>query len=1070
MKQLIILSLLLLSCAVFSQDVVYTFFKCSIKDDNGLPIINTKTTITTQNFTYAALTNTEGIIQTMVPEGDVTIVVNDVKKVIKVAGDIVNEYNIIIPRPGLLITINDIPANTTCNMDVYCRINDLQQALSVTTISNGKYWVNLSPEAIQLGFILSTSNRSMNQLPQMFHYYTKFDTKEMSRKIELNFPQLLTLSVNLVKNGVKIKDGTIINGSIAIMIPDNSYLSDWVTDLKTLPLPRRQQHSSVVLADLPVNNGKIQLPPLMPGTLYNLSLRDGTATGTPILFNVNNDGSTDLTEYNILSRKVTQKVFKLKGDLAVNSLVKMSYLIGSNIVVREAKTDAEGMITWDDMPLVRAIIWGKDIQPGVILPDDKEVTKPLLAPRFESTIRVDLVSDIPIKVSYIQRNTPEDQGTVNPSYGKTIYLQSGNQTSLLIMAQDGSNRSLFIQDIYIPYCDSPESKNRVLLLPITLNKCNTTLLRFVDKAGKSVDISKLQIIPESQQIRRLIGDSKLIEIIKGKDIGEYIITAPDGKYKVICDMYDINNPIKEIDLPLEKIDITVNEPICIAPPAAVVKYITVENPFDVKSLVVNANNAAVAVYGNKDKIIGWWMKLSPNTMKVKQYQVDKDEVINMRTYNMKFTNENNNIENLRLFPAFPDDMKAVQNAGQNIPVPNYGQVIISDDNDVMNISSSNILINLWDTKYYFERSQVSTSSGIFKPVYLKGADNLQEIKYKTTTAYVEKNIRIVLPVINLPKIATRDLMPGSRIIAEGSINKVIYASMDRNGAIVIAVPTDTTKISVFTPGQGVINHFLLNGNTEINPAKYDSVSKIKITLKDPTGNIMINTTMVYRYSMPDTVYSGEFYGRVTTDDKGEAVIENAVPGDYTIIVGNDWRNFQDKRYGWLVNVPENSADLNVELKPVEMPAILQSNSEFAQIWWLADGESKAVKLPVVYANAVLHSTKLGPGIVLMTEYSTQLISSRRFILKPGYNYVSNAVDSSTNIILPILDDNSMPPDSIYINGKNEWSTVRVYMKPKWKAVTGIGIFVAQITGLPVGKWTAEVRWGGKEKNIDLEVN
>ncbi len=1066
MKKLIIFSLLLFSCAVFSQDVVYAFFKCSIKDDNGLPIINTKAVITAQNFTYTALTNTEGLIQTMVPEGEVTVTINDLKKVVKVAGDIVNEYNIVIPRPGLLITINNIPENTTCNMDVYCRINDLQQALMVTTISNGKYWVSLPSEATQLGFILNTSNRVTNQLPQMFHYYTKFDTKEISRKIELNYPKGVAPSLTISKNGVKVKDGSLINGTISIIIPDNSYLSDWVTDLKTLPLPRRQQHSSIVLTDMIVTNGKIQLPALMPGTLYNLSLRDGTSTGQPLLFNINTDGTSDLTEYNIVSRKVTQKVFTLKGEPAANSLVKMSYLIGNNIVIREVKTGADGMITWDDMPLVRAIIWGKDIQPGVILPDDKEITKPLLAPKFESTIRVDINSDIPIKVTYLQKNSPEDPGTVNPSYGKTIYLQSGNQTSLLIAAQDGSNRSLLIQDIYIPYCDSPESKNRILTLPITLNKSNSATLKFIDKSGKSADVSKLQIMPESQQMRKLIGDSKLIDIMKGKEIGEYIINAPIGKYKITCDMYDANNPIAEFDSSIDKLEIKVNDPICIAPPAAVVKFISVDNPLEVKSLVVNANNASVPVYGNKDKIIGWWMQLSPNTMKVKQYQSDKDEILNMKTYNLKFSNENNNIENLKIYPAFPDDMKSVQNQNPNL-LPNYGQQIFSDGNEVMNIASSDISLNLWDTKYSFERIQ-SNIFCIFKPVFTK--DTVQEIIYKTTTAYTEKNIRIVLPVTNLTKVATRDLMPGSRIVAEGTNNKVIYASMDRNGAVVIAVPTDTTKISVFTPGQGAINKFALNANTEVNPAKYEPASKIKIKLYDPAGNIMNDTTLVYRYSMPDMVYSGEFYGRVTTDAKGEAIIDNAVPGDYTVIVGNDWRNFQDKRYGWLVNMPEDSPDINVELKAVDMPAILQSNSEFAQIWWLADGESKAVKLPVVYANAVLHSSKLGSGIVLMSEYSTQTIVSRRFVLKPGYNYISTVNDSNANIILPILDDNSIPPDSIYIKGQNEWSTVRIYVKPKWKSITGIGIFVAQITGLPAGKWTAGVKWGGKDMNIDLEVN
>ena len=550
MKKYVMFFFLLLSFAVFSQDaVVYAFFKCTLKDDNGIPIVNTKVIVTSLNFTYTAITNTEGFFQTMVPEGDVVVTVNEFKKNIKVAGDVVKEYLIVIPRPGLLITINNLPENVAYNMDVYCKINELQQALSVTTLSPGKYWVNLSIEATQLGFILSSTNRNINQLPIMLHYYTKFDTKEASRKIEVNYPSLATTSISVLKNGVKIKDGTLINGSIAIMIPDNSYLTDWITDLKSLPIPRRQQHSSIALTDLVVANGKIQLPQLMPGTLYNLSLRDGSAAGASILFNLNPDGKADITEYNIVSRKVSQKVFSLRGNPAINTFVKISYLSGDNIIVRDNKTNAEGMVTWEDMPLGRAIIWGNEVQPGVIMPDDTEMVKPLNQPKIESSVRMDIKTDVPIKVSYRQANW-DDTNTQTQVNTKMAYLQTGCKVSLFITAQDGSNKNLLIQDLYVPYCDTPESKNRIIVLPVTLNKNITSNLKITDKKGKGVSVSKLQILPDSDQMKTLM-DTKMIEMIDGKDTGEYLINAPAGKYKLICDLYDVNNPVQIIELPAD---------------------------------------------------------------------------------------------------------------------------------------------------------------------------------------------------------------------------------------------------------------------------------------------------------------------------------------------------------------------------------------------------------------------------------------------------------------------------------------------------------------------------------------
>ncbi|MEI6521741.1 MAG: hypothetical protein WCO98_17160, partial [bacterium] len=550
-------------------------------------------------------------------------------------------------------------------------LND-NKAKSVSySYTTNKFFLQLPADATSMSVVLRMSYPNIENFPSGIIYKKwKFDTVEARRELTIDIPAATAPVIKIVDvNGKAIADNVKITGKMICNLQKDIKDDDWLKETLayyTISMAGREKEGFVNIQAV-VKDGCITLPNCMPGLSYRLQLNTDAITGTITDISIDGAGKADIDSYVLLKRTVVQTVFNTAGNVAANATVNASYIQDGIVKITTGKTDAKGIVNWDNLPPVRVTVWGDDIPAGVI-PADAKVITAALAPPENRTVPVIIKSKVGtlngIITSSTLVNNNEIIANTQTCVSETQYsIKTDKLTSFYLMTADDNPQVKGIK-LYIPYNDySSQDQGFISTLEINdvvpmysakikvVNSDGVTPAQ-VNKAGVISTVIPKELLDKNDNLVDLnVSDGKII-----------IKSIMPGNYKLLIDaLYDTDNYAAMITLPA-KDEITVIMPDSKAslPAGATVYWTDLSNPMQIHNMTLGLENDVRTFYYNAKNTFAWWCKTSPSTMQVwknnelKKWDLRSFTVKNAaETFAWQIANDLNYFGENQLLPLFP---------------------------------------------------------------------------------------------------------------------------------------------------------------------------------------------------------------------------------------------------------------------------------------------------------------------------------------------------------------------------------------------------------------------------------
>ncbi|MEI6519490.1 MAG: carboxypeptidase-like regulatory domain-containing protein [bacterium] len=1101
-RVIFLISLMSLFTLAFAQDVTFGFLQGVVKSDTGVLCVNERVTVSSGKNKFNFTTDAKGFFSTMMPSGDATIEVLGVAKTVKIVEGETTTCELVVVRPGVTLTINNIPAN---NNDYYVNGAYMLDGREIglnnpQRVADGKFFFQLPAEATSLAISASFSRNTRVILPtNSIHKIWSFQTKDAVRNLSIDYPKSVQLPIKVTDDTAKaIADGTKITGRINWNYPKNQNFDDW-TKVDLADANRRQptnENYDWIRINATVANGTIVLPEVMPGASYTLQMSiDGGTRGMPVPVIVDENGKTDVTSYSFTPRRVSMTAFDSSGKPAANAIVNASYINDGRMKIISAKSDENGIVNWIDMPPVRATIWGDNIPVGILPANATKSVTPLEPPvRTNTSIylksTVDKISGLCVYKSDTRSDYQTQQinmSTDSSRYNNNIGGYLNSPITLYLITNEDIPRCKVIT-FYIPINDSPDtSYGSTGLLEINdfdiapsadvkiFNSDGVTPAQF-NQLSVASDLYPKEISQTSI--------NQLVKVTRTKK-GISLRAAVPGKYKLMIDMLsDPNNPAAEITLPSkDAVTVVLKTESANLPGGAVVNWVDYSNPLEIHSMTLpaDAEKPEVPVYYDKNKILGWWSKTAPNNLRICTNGEVKNLVL--KTFTVKQVDENGKeIANLNngsnyyssLLALFPQTMD--YNRGQqNQTMFN----IISNSENVAVALTNKARLNLWLTKYlinspYGNGQKIASMLEINKDTPAELVIKRPVTTFMNTTPVNSRYINIEYNIAGKMNYnSNSDMM----VYPDGDISK--KKILRRNDSFIIDYPDTTTKITIIFPTVGIakdVPYKFVDNYLRLKTTDFKPLTTIKGKFYDAKGAVMKNAQVSIIFAGSPDSGCGLSMSK-TTDADGNYSFENIPAGTYQI---NDSSNMYYGNRGtakpgmWLVKVPEDKAEILFDLKLIETPVFIRpyninENSYNgitvgAYAWLLQDGTDKAIQLPFSRSITCIHDFKPKNGILYI--YSASSNSGRSgFYSRVNWdtkidinNYNATMPETKlplTSLIAPLIE-NVAYPTTATVNGTGPWEEVKYTQIIQWQFYAGLNCAIAQCGSLPPGDWIVKM--------------
>jgi hypothetical protein len=1081
---------------VFADIITYGFLKGVVKTDAGIICANEKVVVTTGDQKLNYVTDALGAFNTMIPSGDATILVMESTKTVKIIEGETTACDIIVVRPGVTLTINNLVAG---NMDYYISGSYMLNGTAVTLnnqqrLLNGKYFFQMPAEATTLA-ITATFNRGIKPIipSNSIHKVWKFETKEATRNLTLDYVKPVQIPIKVSDDiGKVIPDGTKITGRLSWNYPKNQVYDDWMkVDLNDTT--RRQSVSEnfdTVKIITTVAGGAVLLPECMTGASYTLQLSiDGGTRGNPTPIIVAENGKPDVDAYQFTPRRVSMTVFDNAGKPAANAIVNGSYIVDGKVKLISVKSDENGIVNLSDIPPVRVTVWGDNIPVGILPANVVKVTTPLEAPQKVSSsmnlkFTVEKVSGICVYKPEVKQDFQTrmfNTTTDSPYYNNVTYGYMNSPITLYLMTDEDIPRCKVLS-LYIPYNDSPDASiGSTGILEINdFDVAPSANINIMNSDGVTpAQFNQLSITSDVYVKEISQSYAGLLIKVTRTDKGIVLRSALPGTYKLMIDMMsDPYNPAAEVSLPSKDIvKVVLKNESANLPGGSIVNWVDYSNPLEIHTMTLpaDAEKPEATVYYDKNKILGWWSKTAPNNLRI--CTNGEVKTLLLKTFTIKHVDENGKeITNPNsayyfssLMPLFPQTGNYYQGQ-QNTSAYN---IVSNSEQAVVNLTNK-ARVNLWMTKYLLTSNNQKTSTMMEMTKETPG--ELLIKKLPTVTVNNPPMNNKFISVLN--ENGRNNLFANNSdmmVIPDDDISKKKIIRRDNN--FLINFPDTTGKITIIYPAVGIakdVPYKFVDNYLHLKTTDFKPLTTVKGKLYDTKGAVVKNSQVSIAFAgIPDSG-CGLFITKAT-DAEGNFSFENIPAGTYQLTDNGSVISYRgmgtSKPCMWLIKVPEDKPEFIFDMKPIDSPLYIRpanfnnnsGNTVGTYAWLWQDGTDKAIQIPFSRSVSCIHDNKPKNGILLI--YSA--VGSLDKI--PFYSRVNwdakldaNNIMYSTNQKLPIISfispliENTTYPTTVTITGTGPWEDVKYNQVIQWQFYSGLNSAISRFGSMAPGDWIIKI--------------
>ncbi len=345
------------------------------------------------------------------------------------------------------------------------------------------------------------------------------------------------------------------------------------------------------------------------------------------------------------ARTVTHMVFDHVGKPALNVTVSISYAWNQELVLKQALTDAAGMVTWPDVPPVRAIVWGDTVPPGVLAADAVRVTTPLPPPPVGGNLFAKVVLPDPgvnprdvlffYMLPYMGWTESANGELLRDDPTKlanTISLQngSGKPTCFAAMTTRPPYKIAIGPMLYTPYDDTGET--RAMRFPLTWQSGITITGMFTTPDRTPLNgFNRLAVMPEMLsgvpdslvqywRTQRTERDRPPVTQLAMQPGGAFTLTVPaPGTYRFLVDLYNEQAPPQpELQLKvtpgMPAATVSLPKPMTSLPAGTAVWAHYRQTPTRPVRLTMTGTQGNTPLFAPYNNLLALWFHTAPNEL------------------------------------------------------------------------------------------------------------------------------------------------------------------------------------------------------------------------------------------------------------------------------------------------------------------------------------------------------------------------------------------------------------------------------------------------------------------------
>ena len=1034
--------------------------KGTIRLNTGQPCSTTSVLIRLAKWSTETTTDVNGAFQQTVPPGEGTVELGSIKQPITVRPGETSVVNIVLtPDHGVLLAVvNADGTPATGALRGAFRAPDGDNTSQGINLGGGKYWLpDVPANATALSVVAHTGGRYASGACRVQWTFT--DAQAL-RNLEMRLLPYGLPRIKVVDEKGKPLADRKLKCTIAYSYPPYSLF--WGEDT-SVHNQLTNWHEETTDA-----NGVLELGSFPPQR-YTLTISDGNNAGKSENFAVTPDGKVSIDTYVLPSaqRRIVQTVFDTRGAPVPNAAVTATYCWGGKVVYKKAVTNAQGKVTWEDIPSARVIVYGPTIAAGVIPADAVEVTAPLPAPvpqegkqlDLEFTMDVTLPAPADLKI-YFRGPSFTSDPTVHFQGGRSIHswrLRStpGSPFTLIMLLESDPPKVAMLTGEYLPYLEG-DDRRAVFQMP-ELAECGVLRGSFVLPDGRRVPgVSRLELLPldPPDWLRVVQANPGLAALIRPAPVlqpdGSFTVSSIyPGSFRLLVDFLDAGAPDPNLTFALapgkdETRVFQLPQPLAMAPGGTTVTYLPAGAPGRPRTLATHAFADTVPVFGPVELMLACWYRSAANTLMLRTRDTAWQS---LKLRSVRFTPKN---------APFTSGMEQFHVAP---PLPGERELIFEPEHDY--------LLDMWPGQYLYTRdSDENAVYGAFEAPADRNAELAFRIGERWASTKETYALRVKLPALDLGEKggAARvrfDVPSGEQTL-----------SILGGGVLTLQAPRHAKTLSITCPGAGYL--------TDLPLPKFDPGETPAMTLPAFQPGVTLNGKVEAKVGTdltkiilclggyPDAGFSAY---EVTPAADGTFTMRNLAPGPAYLYLKNTY-----PRAGWVVNLPvkdDAPLTLRIDAPPVRI-ALPMGSGNPAALWWLPkDAPPRALpangvtdeELPAElrgkggqWLQTVNYDLAPGSGSLWALDATDGKSCYLPLTLTPGLNIVRPAgvVPPSLGILFPISEQAGLP-GGVTLVGLGERAGITLTLPNfRWLPISALGILAGQIDAVPPGPYNVMV--------------
>jgi hypothetical protein len=1039
--------------------------------DDGLPFEGANGTVRCGDMALGFTTDKEGIFSVNIRAGEASVFIYGTTVKATVTAGKTATVQAQVKRPGCFVTITNADGTPyTGPVIAYARGKAFPwRMVNARNMGEGRYWF---PEATtgttSLGLSLPIGGNPGLNTP-----YTQVLTLPdgaAAQPLTMRLPTPRNLRVTIVDD----RGQPLVNAAVTAKV---SYLQStpWSYEAgdRVNQVDRRYPP---ILTD---EKGVLDLG-VWPPMSFVLTARNGATGGPAMPGELKADGTCTLERYTLgfAPRTVKQTVYNAAGRAVPNAEVGISYCWAGRIAIKKERANADGVVTWANLPPVRAITWGVGVAPGVLPADAVNVATPLPRPVPGSSLQLAVTQPPPaaeqtnalfgmqsatVQNTYSFTLMPIPDGVVVgeamlPSFTMQKSPQCGTPFSTGLLLSTAPPKLSLLLGAYMPYVDEEVRAVDFPLseLPMTSQEGVDATIRLVEGDKPVGDVSRIQLVPAAPQAWwKLFGEGgPRISGLEHPEKGVWRAFLPAaGTYRLLVDLYDADTPPVEaltLKLAAGKADATVTlpAPLFTLQSGTEVRWLPKFAPSRLHTLrVVNTAEKLAGVYGAPEALLTAWyvdgdklQALVPGAKPAQRALVARKLRVMLKTADGSPVMYSANSG-----PLFPVDTRLYYAGdGDRRERPSnsdaISQYLSYYDREIRPYWAGKYPVLIGNTRSpqgFLEVPEVEQTEPVIVTVPAQTARS-------TATETGTRRVRYRFPAAEyevLRRTSTSQVYFNYDVPFPENANTngrgILQSSSLWEGDVLMLAPQTATKVSISWMGVGIIH------NVPLPPA---AATTPVVTLPAWQDGAVLGGVATANYTLLNT-FGDESYTNIQRDTEGRFLLKGLPPGPVVL------RGPYDNNTATLfVLPPAGLRDVRLPGSGETVYAMQYGGGATQTYWWLPDGGTP-IELPHVRNwLRVRDLPDCGSGWLWYVDGRAGRTRMRRLLPEVGMGF---DVVSAVGLIVPF--DPARLPGAVCLTGTGALAGVTIdFPEAGWQCSSFVGVSTMTIDTVPPGTYTVRV--------------